>query len=180
MKSKKGAIELSLNFIVIIIFSLVVLSLGILLIRNFFSQADDIKGAIEDVTMQEMDNLLAQGATVSLPSHTKPIQKGESDLFNLYVLNVLNQNNVNFDVNILFSGAYDKADNTIPPLSGEAHPDRWLNYVNSFPLNNNQAKKLQILVSVAKEAEKGTYIYTVNVNANGQSYGVKKIYVEVV
>jgi len=172
VKNKKG-IELSVNFMVVVILSVVMLSLGLILIKQFFSKADDIKGTIEDATEKDMEDILTQDDTVAVPINRRVIERGKSDFFNLYVLNILG-NTQTFDVTISFNKAYDEFNQEITVNEDETHPDAWLYYVDSFQLENNQAKKLKILVNVPKEVEIGEYIFNVNV---GPDYGVKKMYV---
>ena len=57
--------------------------------------------------------------------------------------------------------------------------DDWRYYVDSFSLENNQGKKVQIMVVVPGDAIKAKYGYIVEVTADGQQYGVKRIYVNV-
>ena len=53
MMNNKKALELSMNFIVVIIISLATLSMGLFLIRNFFTEAIEFQGEVEDATQRE-------------------------------------------------------------------------------------------------------------------------------
>ena len=55
MRNKKAAVELSLNFLVVLIISIVLFGFGVIFIRNLFSQATDLR----DLTLEELDDRIA-------------------------------------------------------------------------------------------------------------------------
>ena len=110
---KRGAIGLSINTLVVIIISLVILGLGVSLLYQFIADAEDIKGQLDRKTEEELERLLvSQGQRVALPLHTANIYRGESHSFGIGILNTL-ENNENFRLIITFSGAYDENQNII-------------------------------------------------------------------
>ncbi|MBD3354943.1 hypothetical protein GF361_03080, partial [Candidatus Woesearchaeota archaeon] len=104
--NKKG-IELSVNFLVIVIISLVILSSGILIVRRYFSTAEDIKTQLDEQTERQIEASLGQGKMISVPFKRKTIGRGESDILGLGVLNI-EDHRTEFNVNISLSSAYDK------------------------------------------------------------------------
>ena len=92
---KKGALGLSVETLVIIIISLVILSAGITLIYQFISGAEDIKAQLDQKTQEELDRLLVtQGKKVALPMHVATIRRGESHVFGIGILNTFDENNL--------------------------------------------------------------------------------------
>ena len=173
-KNKK-AIELSVNFLVIIIISLVMLSLGIYLMRYFFVQAESIKTNIEETTESDIESLLVHGQTVSIPIIKKDIRPKNHDSFSLVILNALG-NTADFQATVIFDRAYDKSGE---PLVGVTA--NWIFYHEPpFELNNNEGRKIQLLAVVPKGTQAGTYAFDVVVSAESSTYGSKKIYVEVI
>ena len=64
---KKGAIELSMSTLVIVIISMVVLGLGVKLLYSFVSGTEQIKGQLDEQTQTELQRLLVdQGKQVAL------------------------------------------------------------------------------------------------------------------
>lgn len=173
--NKKAAIELSVNFIVVIILSLVIVSSGIYVISKFFTESEKLQGTIQDATESEIESLLAPGQQVAIIKNRKSISGGNNDYFNLIVLNIRGEK-TDFNVDITFNKAYDSSNNEISILADDA--EKWLHYISDFSLDNNKAKKLSIFVAVDKSAKKGEYIFDVDVKQTGESYGSKnKLYV---
>ena len=72
-RMKKGALGLSIETLVIIIISLVILSAGITLIYQFISGAEEVKAQLDQKTQDELDRALtAQGKKVALPCTSLP------------------------------------------------------------------------------------------------------------
>ena len=87
--SKKGAIELSMSTLVIVIISLVVLGLGVKLLYSFVSSGEQLKGQLDEQTEAELQRLLVdQGKQVALPLHQATLAGGESHVFGIGILNI--------------------------------------------------------------------------------------------
>jgi hypothetical protein len=178
----KKAIELSINFLVIVIISLVMLSTGILLIKKYFGTATDIKEQLDEQTVEQIEGLLDEGNSVAMPLKRKTVEAGANELFGLGVINLV-ESRVSFNVDVKFSNAYDRAKDDITAFP--QHPDEWLLYEKSFSLDFKESKKVPIRVSVPGGVSSGTYIYTVYVcqnaatceGVNPNRYGLVKMYV---
>ena len=57
----KRAIELSINFIVLFILAIAMFSVGLVLVRNIFFEADEMKRTLDDRTRQKINTLLLGG-----------------------------------------------------------------------------------------------------------------------
>ena len=172
MKSlHKKAIELSINFLIVIILSIVMLTLGIALITNFFTTTEEVRQELDTQTIAELSSLLEQGQLSAIAFNRQKIPAGESGIFVLGILNA-NTENTFFRVEIVFSGAYTGDNQQINIENAE----NWLLYSNNITLGPQEKGSIPINVKVPEGIQKGTYIYTVKVN---QNYGVKKIYVVV-
>ena len=87
--TKKGDISLSMNFLVIIIISFVLLGMGITLLYNLLGKANSEKAQLDARTEQEISRLLIdEGKTVALPLNTIDLYPGESHVFGLGILNI--------------------------------------------------------------------------------------------
>jgi len=85
--NKKG-IELSVNFLVMLIITLVVFSMGIYLLKIFFGTADEITNDINEQTKEQILTMLSPGERVAIPLNQETIARGDNAVFGLYILNV--------------------------------------------------------------------------------------------
>ena len=174
MKNKK-AMTLSINSLVVIILSLVILSLGIVLMRTFFTSTAELKAKIDSQTETKISSLLAEGEPLAIPVNRKTIPTNQHSTFGLGILNILQEPGQNtFTVDIIFSGAYNKMNVQI-----DADAQSWLLWDQEpMTLQSNEQVIIPILIAVPG-AEPGIYIFTVDVIVDGKPYGKQKIYVEV-
>lgn len=194
----KKAIELSLNFIVIIIISIIIFGFGVRFIYRLSSQATDL----QDITISELDerigNLVCEGSDrVCFGIERKAIKRTNFDVFGLKIINILDAQD--FDVRI--SPPIDLSDLSSPPKLLDSavlgfkkdkteirFPQNPMLMVNppsrSVFMGKNEEKILGIGVQVPANAAPGTYILNVEIKTsmNGK-YGpysaTQKIYVDV-
>jgi hypothetical protein len=161
----KSGIELSINFLVIVIISIVMLTSGILLIKNYFGTAEDIKDQLDEQTISQIESLLDEGDYISMPLNRKTISAGESSTFGLGVLNVLSGSPTTFDVNITLSRLVkkDKTEATQQELNSIPDPENWILYEESFTISYKSKKAVAIYVEVPKGVFSGTYIYDIGI-----------------
>ena len=185
----KKAIQLSINFLVIIILSIVMLSSGLVLVRKFFATTVDIKADLDTQTKGKISQLLSVGETTALPFNKKTINAGENGVFGLGILNVLREEH-QYRVNIVAWDAYDKNKNQLTGFDGMqsntfgmVEENKYVLYEDTeFTLKPNEQKEIPILVSMPKESQRGTYIFNVIVQdlTQGSQYGnTQKKYVTV-
>ena len=174
----RKAIELSINFLVIVIISLVILSSGILLVRKYFSTAQEIQLQLDDQTEANIEELLDEGERVALPLKRKTIPAGEADIFGLGVLNINPGATTAFSVNIEFNELVKKNKDVLEPGQLGYDPQGWLLFEqDGFTLDFKDSKKIPIRVAVPGGVLSGTYIYNVVVLVGPQKYGLTKMYV---
>ena len=182
--SNKQAVELSLNFIVILIISIALFGFGVIFIRNLFSQANDLR----DLTLNELDErigeLICEGSDrVCIGMDSETVKRKEYYVFGLRILNVLDSQN--FDIEV--SPVEDSSGVIVIKKNGEEtrSPHRLLIYPQSRQgifIKQNEEVKLGIGIQVPSNAVSGTYIFNVNIkDGEGNSYlsSVQKLYVEV-
>lgn len=175
--SKKG-IQLSINFLVIVILSIVMLTLGILLVQTFFGKTEEIKRDLDVQTKDKIAELLTYGEITALPYSKKTVSGGDQALFGLGVLNVDRENYKTFYVDIVPSKFVTKRNEV------EDNPDveDWLLYDDeTFNLAPHESKQVSILVTPPSNARIGTYIFNVQVlETSGARYGnLNKMYVTI-
>jgi type II secretory pathway pseudopilin PulG len=178
-KKKRGAIALSMNVLVILIISFVVLGMGITLLYKMVGGAIDKKAELDGRTQQELQRLLIDGGkSVALPSNIATIIAGDDHIFGIGVLNI-DPVETEFKVDIVLDRAVDDLGED---FSSEVIYDQWLLYYQDFDVQNADHHIQPILVSIPGNAKKGKYIFNVKIlkNSNAEQYGnTQKIIVTV-
>ncbi len=169
MLHKKATIGLSVETLVVVIISLVVLAGGVTLIYKFIEGAETNKALLDEKTNIELERLLVdEGKEVALPKNVATIERGTTHVFGIGILNVGAEDS--FKIEVEPSTAIDKSGNEFEP--GE-EVIQWLLY-NSEPvkLAEGEHDKISILVKVPKEALVGQYIFNVKVlDSEPKQYG---------
>lgn len=158
----KGALDLSMNVLVMIIISLVILGSGITLLYNFISGAEEIKAELDQRTAEELERLLVdQGERVALPLQATTLLRGENHVFGLGILNI-KEEATDFEIKVELSAAFNKQDQQLDV--NNINLDEWLLYDETiFSLESNEHRKEAILVTVPKTAESGKYVFVATV-----------------
>ncbi len=175
----KRAIELSLNFIVIIVITLIIFGFGVNFISRLSSQATEL----QEMTVSELDerigSLICESSDrVCVGIDRKTISKGDFGIFGLKILNIVE--NENFEVIIKnpenYLG-YKKDGNEI----AVSNPKLIVNpAARSVNIKKNEERDLGIGIEVPDNAVPGTYILNVEIKNAGALYGtVQKLYVDV-
>jgi len=163
IKMNKKAIELSINFIVILIISLVVFVLAIGILGKINSTANDQISMSETQFKAEIEKILLDtGDSFGIPYAVIEI-KGNKE----YALETGIKNNMvdglYFKINVsLFKAIdYNGADIRINP--------KMTYNTQSFTLDKNQLKQRKIIFS--EMSEKGSYIYQLNLSNSNDNVG---------
>jgi len=193
--NKRAALNVSVNFLVIIIICIVVFSLSVYIIKRFFTQAEEIKMIYDERTEKEIERLLDDGSKVAVPFDKKTIYNNKFGTFGIGVLNILDTASDNkFKIMVNFTKAYDKKNQEICQ-TGCGPPNSWLkiSYGEKQPeepiiieptIKNNEQKKFLIGVE-PKKALSGLYIFDLLVKYENKTGGwerydaLHKLYVEV-
>lgn len=168
MKMNKKGIELSINFIVILIISIIIFTGSIYMTKKFFSKAEEIRKDLDSGTEDQIYSLLSDGSKVAIPVSRKDIKRGKSDVFGLGIYNVL-KDEATFEVMIVFSKAYDRDETVILNSNqGDYINEKWIfSDARQYTLQNNEKVAVPILVKVDGKitedvaTKKGTYIFNV-------------------
>lgn len=173
----KRAIELSLNFFVILIISIIIFGFGIRFISRLSSQATEL----QEITISELDerigNLVCEGSDrVCVGIDLKTIRRTKFDVFGLKIINILESQN--FDINVArpTPSGYTKTKQEIYGDNLILNPK-----ARSVFIEKNEEKNLGIGVQVPADAVSGTYIFNVEIKTqDGKLYSAtQKLYVDV-
>ncbi|MBW2989624.1 hypothetical protein KY358_04885 [Candidatus Woesearchaeota archaeon] len=176
--NRRSALQLSVNFIVILIICIVVFTFSIYILRRMFSHAETIKMTYDERAEKEIERLLDDGSRVAVPFDTKSIFNGDSGTFGLGVLNILGTSSSNtFQINISFNKAFGRDNDLLCSLSNKdtslcGNPESWLQSSSggnigygllfNRSIRNNEQEKFLLGVGV-KNAPSGTYIFDLDV-----------------
>ena len=176
--NKKASIELSMNTLVIIIISLVILGSGVALLYKFIGSATDTKNLLDEKTNTELEHLLVdQGKQVALPLHVATLSGGDSHLFGIGILNSdANLYGTEFTININLNKFVDKNNEDKTTLEIQKTAYGWLLFTpDVLKIKENENTKESILVDIPADAPKGQYIYDVTIKAKDNNpYGTKQ------
>ena len=162
----KKAIQLSVNFLVIVILSLAVFSMGIIFVNKIFFSASKKVAEMDAQTKQELANLLDQGDKIAMPFFQKSVIHGKTATFGIGVLNTISSlAREDFEIVVEFDAAYKKDNTEITPVSdpdgqGTQENNGWLAYDHStHEIKPNEQGRYTIAISPPKDAETGVYIF---------------------
>lgn len=184
MLNKKG-IELSINFLVILIISLVIFGFGIYFINRLSSEATQLA----DLTLNELDqrigDLICEGsARVCIGIERQVIKRNKLGVFGLKILNL--EDAQQFEVTVVPSNpiGYDSSNRPIPKTGTfrglEVVPSVYTSG-RAVAIEKNEEETIGIGIQVPKEAPSGIYIFNVDIKdgANNPYSKTQKIYVDV-
>ncbi len=161
--SKKGAVSLPVNALVVIVLSLFILGAGITLLFKFIGTSTDIKADLDAKTSEQIESILIdKGKKIALPLNTVHVFAGDDPSFGLGVLNVNERNN--FALRLELSMYVDEKGlkNTGTDLKEQAK--KWLLYSpQPFELGKNEHAKLAMKVLIPGDAPSGRYIFNAKV-----------------
>ncbi len=170
---KKGAIGLAVDVLVIIIISLVILAGGITILYKFIGGAEQTKAQLDERTNQELERLLVdQGQQVALPLHTATIERGQSHVFGLGILNIGGVGN-QFRVQVELEKVVNEQQDVV---TNQVNLDEVMGWIlfddQTLTIAENEHYKLEILVHPDATAHTGQYIFKAKVLLpDGKQYG---------
>ncbi|MBT7902978.1 hypothetical protein HN587_03870 [Candidatus Woesearchaeota archaeon] len=164
-KNKKG-IQLSINFIVMLILAISMFGGGLVFLKKFFSKTQDMKGSLDSQTEQQIEKLLDSGSLVVIPIHTKEIFRSKSDTFGVGVLADVT---ANYILEAQFQTAFAKDKTTICSPNSGCSVESWLlmgsgELIESKKISKNEKGRFLIMVDVPSDAKRGTYVFKLQVH----------------
>ncbi len=169
----KGAVELSMNMLVVIILSLVIVGGGVTLLYKFVGSATDIESDLDAQTQEEIERILInEGRQTAMPIQTKIIGAGDSTILGIGIRNT-NSETSSFTITIEFDRMINTAGEmyqTTEELEEifNINPGEWLLYnTDPFDLETGAYSKEGISINIAKNAPKGEYVYKAKVIMSG-------------
>jgi len=186
-KSRKKGIELSINFIVMIILILVIFTSSVYIVNKFFGQAQEMHAQLDEQTRQRINALLNERDTVVLPDSIRTVSIGDNVIFELGIWNIgvagAGQETT-FIINLTYDKSFDKNENEM--MCGNNIPSNqpcgnffYTAYFSPWTIKNTEKKADAILIRpeiITNQGgpKSGSHIFNVAVCAtdnNGQMLG---------
>src|SRR3989338_10020407 len=167
-KLNKKGIELSVNFLVSIIIILVIFSGSVLIIRNFFINANEIQNQLDTQTQNRIRELLNNDDIVVVFDSRRTIQQGEGEIFGVGVWNLGSQNDWDsFNVKIRCDIGYNRDEDEI--LCEDTTSKNYFDvlYDDAWSIQNNEKTIGSVRIGVKKGTPSGTYIFNVKICREG-------------
>ena len=189
MLNKRG-IELSLNFLVILIISIIIFGFGVRFIYKLYSSATDL----QELSMSQLDkkigDIVCEGSDrVCIGIDKKTIKRTKFDVFGIKIINILDDEK-NFivkvstpkDGTVVFLG-YTR-DNKKIPITSEFPGLKVNPQQRPVKIEKNEVRAVGIQITVPAKAISGTYIFNVDITYKDltadEKYGsTQKLYVDV-
>ncbi|MFC1754044.1 hypothetical protein ACFL96_11750 [Thermoproteota archaeon] len=177
-KKNKRAIQLSINFIVLLILGMAMFFGGMAFVGKFFGKAQTIKGTLDTQTTKQIEAMLDSGSSFVIPIHTKEVHRTEHVTYGIGLYNDGRKPAVReFGIKITPDSAYDKNNAPIclvnECLGGEQVDDMPLfkpGYTSSQEIAVDKKHLFLFLVDIPSKTKSGTYIYNVESLQGGAPY----------
>src|SRR3989344_2721445 len=158
----KRAMELSLNFIVILIISIIIFGFGVRFIYDLASKA----AGIHELTASDLDERISQfvcegSERVCLNIGRKTLKRDEFAVFGVRVINILESQNFDILISPSDPKGYKKDNSPI----GDAEPNLIVNPpARTLKIAKNEEASIGFGVQIPSDAVSGTYIINIDVN----------------
>ena len=179
MIGKKG-VELSINFLVVVIISLVVLGFGLKFAYDLLNYAEKEKQQQYDKIDKELENLICEGADkVCVGTYRKKVGSSKSVFFGVKVWNILGSDQT-FSMDVQPSGTclIRKDKTTLDDCAGR-YKITEVGQAFKFTISKQSMQKRVFIIDMSEATEPGTYIFNLQVKNGADNYGpMQKLYVE--
>jgi hypothetical protein len=174
--SKKG-LELSINFIVMLIIALVVFGMGIKLFTMFFIEAENIKQDLDDQTKKELQaKMMSSPDQVVIYPTSLTIQKGKANLVGVGILNI-GGGSTYFTLNSTYQNCYDRDGTPMTSVNCGSHIG--LIEERNITILLNTREVTSVPVRVDRQAASGKYSILITVTQDETEIGKNLVYINV-
>lgn len=167
MNQRKGAFQVSMGFIIAVVFAVVLLSLALSWLSGFMGQIGEVTHKVTDVARSELINKIAQtGATVGIAA--PPVtswNRGETGSFAIGVKNKFTDQSKTFFMNVYLEqlgGAL--AGTQASTMQGEV--DDWLTYSRTEFVEAGGSVTSDLILKPDTAADSGIYKFRVLICEN--------------
>lgn len=164
--NRKAGIQISINFLVVMMISIVIIGLGLVLINRMVGSGGDQISSMDDRLRTQIEDLLVrENRLVAIPIVEKEFDRGTGDFFGIGVMNLQLQT-VNFSVNVTFDRAFHRitGNDITGQLSGLNNASNWVLLFDGVKdIRARDKYVFTVGFQVPRTALPGLYIYNVSV-----------------
>lgn len=166
MLLKKASIQISVNFLVVMIISLIIMGLGVTLLRNMMTQGGQNIADVDQQLEERIESLLGEdGKSVSVPIVQRSVKRGDAVAFGVGVMNIDGDSNGNdFSINVSLDEAYE-TDGAVININncGDLTCPKYNPTLNEQKIENNEKATFPVPIMVPENTESGQYIFDLKV-----------------
>lgn len=157
--NKKG-IELSINFLIVLFLSIIILIGGIAFTNRFMNVVEEREATVDEQTKRQIESLLMDGHQVAVPIDTLKIDRGQHKTFGLGIYNTLEDGTDDFRVAVKFRRAYLRNGDEMQGWDSAYINENWIHGLKDteFTIEPNKYELVPIPVSV--KGDMGTGVPT--------------------
>lgn len=154
--NKKGAIEMSMTTIIVVILGITLLSLGLMFVRNIFSDIGGSSAKMADLADKQMMEMFGESEDpISLPRDQVDIAQGDEDVLDIGLRNT-GEDSGKFSIKQSGITVVSK------PGAFKGNALDWLSWdTTENTITSGKAKTGKILVAVPTNANLGTYQFKI-------------------
>ena len=178
---RRGSFELSAEMMVVLIISLVVLSMGIILVKKIYSRAEADTARLSEQTERQIWELMDEGGRVVNPFNRQETNRARLATFGIGVRNVIDDPETFAYNSDFFSGGNRFRVRITPSLAAGSYPlagmQQWILVSNTavwipppppkdlidYYIRNNERQVFAVGIAVPRDAELGTYAFNLEV-----------------
>lgn len=171
MNGKKG-MELSINFIVMLILAIVIFGFGLKIGYSIIFKSNEMADTVSKDAEKQLTGLLTSGSKVAIPEGIKKLKPGQSYALGIGIYNILDEENAQFSV-VISPENYYKDENSegepfadLDETSGNIKDSKdnvWVLRPRTQEINPNEKKVISVPIKVPSGAKRGTYVFNIAV-----------------
>lgn len=159
MFNKRGALELSINTIVVIVIGVTILVLGLAFVNKLFGGIDDLGGDTIDKAKDELRSIGGSSDSLLTISPRKiNVEQGKTEVVDVIIANLKQNSYLNTFANIENNYKGD-----IDCIFAESNSEK----SKSYDIPSGSEVKISLLVDVNGNSKLGTKSCTINVSGEG-------------
>ncbi len=159
---KRGAFQLSLSFIIIVVFAVIVLSLSIAWIQDLFGTITQLTFSVTEVAEQELLDRLASGDSrvgMAAPD-VSAWNRGETGSYSVGVKNIHSDKDITFSMNVYL----EEIGGELAGKNAEAYANaarKWLTFSSSVFVESSGSSLSRVVIKPPTNVERGIYMFRV-------------------
>lgn len=159
---RKGAFQLSLSFIIVVVFAVIVLSLSIAWIQGMFETLNPLTHQVTDVARTELLDRIARSDSrvgIAAPDVTQ-WRRGETGSYAVGVRNTATDRDKTYSMNVYLEEL--GGDLSGKPVSGYVNKVKtWLTFSKQVFVPKSTSETSDVIIKPSADAETGIYMFRV-------------------